>query len=101
MKASGRRGGGATRGLVATTVEAMPNPTPTHCVLLTLLATLPALLAVARTASKGQIGARGVVLPAVAHTALSAFAFGWHVHEKFLIVALLPLALLALSLIHI
>ena len=96
MKASGREGGGATRGVVETQIEYLPAPGPLHCALLTLLAAAPALLAAARTAST-QSGARGIALPALAHACLAAFAFGWHVHEKFLIVALVPLAFLALG----
>ncbi|KAH8046558.1 dolichyl pyrophosphate Man9GlcNAc2 alpha-1,3-glucosyltransferase [Aureococcus anophagefferens] len=89
MKASGREGGGETRGVVETQIEYLPAPGPLHCALLTLLAAAPALLAAARTAST-QSGARGIALPALAHACLAAFAFGWHVHEKFLIVALVP-----------
>ena len=96
LKVRGAGGGGATRGLVATSIEALPSPTPAHCAALTLLAAAPAVLAVCRTA-RAQRGADGVALPAAAHAALAAFAFGWHVHEKFLIVALVPLALLALG----
>jgi alpha-1,3-glucosyltransferase len=87
-------GAGATRGLVETAVEVLPRPGPKACALLTILAGLPAVYAAARAAPASM---RRLTYPCVAHAALAAFAFGWHVHEKFLLVALMPLALLALE----
>ncbi|KAJ8612376.1 hypothetical protein CTAYLR_007942 [Chrysophaeum taylorii] len=91
LRAAGGGGGGgnvvgSTRGRVdaeAGGMAALPQPTPLVCAILTLIAMAPALAA----------SRAGDPLKAAFHCALSAFIFGWHVHEKFALVALLPLAM--------
>lgn len=67
--------------------RALPNITPLVCTTLILATLAPALLAVATDGRKSHVLPR-----AVAHAALSVFVFGWHVHEKAVLVALIPLA---------
>lgn len=77
-------GVGSTRGRVdgeAGGILALPQPTPAICFGLCALAMSPALKKC------------GNPTLALFHCALSAFIFGWHMHEKFAIVALLPLAI--------
>lgn len=69
----------------------LPNPSPAICTLLSLIVTLPTLIGLFRYPA-GLRFARAVVL-----AALASFLFGWHVHEKNILVALLPLAALAPS----
>lgn len=66
---------------------ALPNPNPALCASLLLALLVPALL---RLTSRP----RRLVI-AVVYSALAAFVVGWHVHEKAVLVPLLPLAVLA------
>lgn len=64
----------------------LPNPTPLVC------ATLVAMLSVhAAFASGGVTGRTGALVGCVV-AAVCAFEFGWHVHEKAVLVGLIPLA---------
>lgn len=67
----------------------LPNPTPLVCATLVLLFSLHAVFASGRVAGRSGITVGCVV------AALGAFEFGWHVHEKALLVGLIPLAGLA------
>ncbi|KAJ8905735.1 hypothetical protein NDN08_002240 [Rhodosorus marinus] len=83
----------STRGLIgfAEPFVIMPNPSPLGSLCMTILAMLPALFYLAL--NKGD--RRTKLLIAVSHSFLSAFVFGWHVHEKALLLAILPLCFVA------
>ena len=67
----------------------IPNPTPLQCVLLVSLSLTPSLLLhLARKTRESLLLAAGV-------SALSTFLFGWHIHEKAIIPALIPIAFLS------
>ena len=70
-------------------------PNPTFSPELQAKTTARGVYAAARASNAAA--ARRLTYPCAAHAALAAFCFGWHVHEKFLLVALMPLALLALE----
>lgn len=69
----------------------LPNPTPSTCFTLLIISTTPILIHLANTPSKVNL------LHAIVITALSSVLFGWHVHEKALLIALLPLSLLVVA----
>ncbi|XP_060663803.1 probable dolichyl pyrophosphate Glc1Man9GlcNAc2 alpha-1,3-glucosyltransferase [Drosophila nasuta] len=71
----------------------LPNITPGTTFVLTLLFMLPILLKLFLSKTKEQ--ARLVFLRAVVLCACSSFMFGWHVHEKAILMCLIPLCLLA------
>lgn len=69
----------------------LPNPTPSICFTLLVISTTPILIHLANSPSKVNL------LHAIVITALSSVLFGWHVHEKALLIALLPLSLLVIA----
>ncbi|XP_029174569.1 probable dolichyl pyrophosphate Glc1Man9GlcNAc2 alpha-1,3-glucosyltransferase [Nylanderia fulva] len=70
----------------------LPTPTPIVTFLLTFLAILPALwcLLCKKSYMNSKYFIRCTVL-----CALSSFMFGWHVHEKAILTAIIPLCVLA------
>ncbi|XP_037071401.1 probable dolichyl pyrophosphate Glc1Man9GlcNAc2 alpha-1,3-glucosyltransferase [Pollicipes pollicipes] len=81
-----------TGGLVQETSHALlPTVPPTATFLLSGAAMLPALVACWRRPAD-----TAAFLRALVQCALGSFLFGWHVHEKALLLAVVPLAVLAL-----
>ncbi|XP_057677322.1 probable dolichyl pyrophosphate Glc1Man9GlcNAc2 alpha-1,3-glucosyltransferase isoform X2 [Corythoichthys intestinalis] len=70
----------------------LPSVTPFATLLCTLLSMLPALASIWQRPR----GARGF-LRCLLLCALASFMFGWHVHEKAVLIAVLPLSLLAVE----
>ncbi|KAH8386776.1 hypothetical protein KR093_002438 [Drosophila rubida] len=71
----------------------LPNITPETTFLLTLVFMLPILMKLFLTKTRDQ--ARLLMMRAVVLCACSSFVFGWHVHEKAILMCLIPLSLLA------
>ncbi|XP_061904805.1 probable dolichyl pyrophosphate Glc1Man9GlcNAc2 alpha-1,3-glucosyltransferase [Entelurus aequoreus] len=70
----------------------LPSVTPSVTLVCTLLSILPAVASIWRRPR----GARGF-LRCLLLCALGSFMFGWHVHEKAILMAILPLSLLAVE----
>ncbi|XP_036444025.1 probable dolichyl pyrophosphate Glc1Man9GlcNAc2 alpha-1,3-glucosyltransferase [Colossoma macropomum] len=70
----------------------LPSVSPLMTLICTLLSILPVLLSMWRRPN----GARGF-LRCMVICALGSFMFGWHVHEKAILMAILPLSLLAVE----
>ncbi|CAN9501258.1 unnamed protein product [Ophioblennius macclurei] len=70
----------------------LPSVSPSVTLLCTLLSILPALASIWRRPR----GARGF-LRCLLICALGSFLFGWHVHEKAILLAILPLSFLAVE----
>uniref|UniRef100_A0A4W3JW64 Alpha-1,3-glucosyltransferase n=1 Tax=Callorhinchus milii TaxID=7868 RepID=A0A4W3JW64_CALMI len=70
----------------------LPSVTPFATLVCTLLSIMPAVLHLWRSPR----GAKGF-LQCLILCALGSFLFGWHVHEKAILMALLPLSLLAVE----
>ncbi|XP_071369653.1 dolichyl pyrophosphate Glc1Man9GlcNAc2 alpha-1,3-glucosyltransferase, partial [Centroberyx affinis] len=70
----------------------LPSVSPSVTLLCTLLAILPAVFSIWRRPR----GARGF-LRCLVLCALGSFLFGWHVHEKAVLLAILPLSILAVE----
>jgi len=66
----------------------LPSITPGVTFILTVLAMLPALVWVWRSPHKPWVGVRAAVL-----CGFVSFMFGWHVHEKAILMVILPLSL--------
>jgi alpha-1,3-glucosyltransferase len=82
-----------TAGIVGDDEHSMlPSITPLLTIMLTVLSMLPALIKVWCHPNDFDGFVRSVVL-----CAFSSFLFGWHVHEKAIILILVPLSLLAVS----
>jgi len=87
-----------TSGLVGrVSMAVLPDITPAIAAGLAVLAIIPALVAtaVAAAPASGGRSRTWVFEKALAHVGLSAFFFGWHTHEKAILVAILPLGLIA------
>ncbi|XP_059208380.1 probable dolichyl pyrophosphate Glc1Man9GlcNAc2 alpha-1,3-glucosyltransferase [Centropristis striata] len=70
----------------------LPSVTPSITLICTLLSILPAVVSIWRRPR----GARGF-LRCLLLCALGSFMFGWHVHEKAILIAILPLSILAVE----
>ncbi|XP_077402825.1 dolichyl pyrophosphate Glc1Man9GlcNAc2 alpha-1,3-glucosyltransferase [Vanacampus margaritifer] len=70
----------------------LPSVTPSVTVICTLLSILPALASI-WWRPRGADG----FLRCLLVCALASFTFGWHVHEKAILIAILPLSLLAVE----
>ncbi|XP_050330719.1 probable dolichyl pyrophosphate Glc1Man9GlcNAc2 alpha-1,3-glucosyltransferase isoform X1 [Bactrocera neohumeralis] len=70
----------------------LPNITPRTTFVLTLLFMLPILIKLFAYTSKSE--SKATFLRAVVICSCSSFMFGWHVHEKAILMCLLPLCLL-------
>ena len=80
----------ATRGKVEDTVFlVLPTITPAHTLVLTLLSILPAVYIVVKNPTY-----RGFLMSLVL-CGYGSFMFGWHVHEKAILLVIIPLGLLA------
>lgn len=80
-----------TRGLVGDTAFAvLPEITPRHTFILTIASQLPALAKLFFQPSSDNF------LGALTLTAYSSFLFGWHVHEKAILLVIIPFLLLCL-----
>lgn len=65
----------------------LPNPIPATCTAILLALLIPVLIVLVKRPTK--------FLPAIVYTALASFLVGWHVHEKAILIPLLPLAVFA------
>jgi alpha-1,3-glucosyltransferase len=82
-----------TRGLVGdTSFAVLPDITPRHTFILSIVSQVPPLLKLFFQPAKILDN----FLPALTLTAYSSFLFGWHVHEKAILLVLLPFTLLCL-----
>ncbi|XP_039313304.1 probable dolichyl pyrophosphate Glc1Man9GlcNAc2 alpha-1,3-glucosyltransferase [Solenopsis invicta] len=70
----------------------LPTPTPIVTFLLTFIAMLPALWSL--LCKKPYMNSKNLVR-CIILCALSSFMFGWHVHEKAILTAIIPLCVLA------
>uniref|UniRef100_A0AAY5K2P4 Alpha-1,3-glucosyltransferase n=1 Tax=Esox lucius TaxID=8010 RepID=A0AAY5K2P4_ESOLU len=70
----------------------LPSVSPSATLICTLVSILPAVLSIWRCPR----GARGF-LRCLVVCALCSFMFGWHVHEKAILMAILPLSVLAVE----
>ncbi|KAF3840500.1 hypothetical protein F7725_006362 [Dissostichus mawsoni] len=70
----------------------LPSVTPPVTLLCTVLSILPALVSLWRRPRSAQSFLRCLLL-----CSLGSFLFGWHVHEKAVLLAILPLSLLAVQ----
>lgn len=79
-----------TSGHIYTTApfSILPNPTPFHCLILTTISIIPSLIVHYHRLSPQTL------LLSLSISSLSAYMFGWHVHEKAIIPCLLPLIFL-------
>lgn len=86
-----------SKGLVEEAEHAfLPSITPLITVILTLVFIMPCLVDLwfwPRALTEKYLGNQ--FLRSVVFTSLTSFMFGWHVHEKAILMAILPLALLA------
>ncbi|KAK6975359.1 glycosyl transferase [Biomphalaria glabrata] len=92
MTADNVQSGSMTSGLVQEyNHTALPSIPPGFCFLLVIFGMLPVLLSLWDQRTKVSF-VRSVVL-----CGLTSYLFGWHVHEKAILLAIIPLALLTLN----
>jgi len=90
-------GSGLTSGLLPRnrdqiTFSVLPEVTPFSCFILTLLSIAPMLLTVWKEP-------RGKEIQGFYICSLSSFIFGYHVHEKAILISLIPLTVLGIGLV--
>ncbi|KAL3941895.1 MAG: hypothetical protein SGBAC_003820 [Bacillariaceae sp.] len=69
-------------------ISYLPEPTPLVCAVLTFISQLPALIVASTRRSNVKL------IQAMVCCSLSSFMLAWHVHEKAIMTALIPLTLL-------
>ncbi|CAJ1958852.1 unnamed protein product [Cylindrotheca closterium] len=69
-------------------ISHLPEPTPLVCAVLMFVSQLPALIVASTRRSNVKL------IQAVVYCSLCSFMFAWHVHEKAIMTALIPLTLL-------
>ncbi|KAJ3442308.1 dolichyl pyrophosphate glc1man9glcnac2 alpha-13-glucosyltransferase-related [Anaeramoeba flamelloides] len=86
-----------TRGVVGDLDEhvILPTVTPLMTAVITLLALTPLIKVLIDTKSPSFLKTKIIFIESIAYAALSSFMFGWHVHEKAILMASIPLCLLA------
>ena len=88
----------STGGLVHTVEHiVLPSVPPFITFVLTFLSMVPCLLVIFFRTSKTLNGQFNQFLQAIILCSLSSFLFGWHVHEKAILMAILPFTLLAFT----
>ncbi|XP_047234273.1 probable dolichyl pyrophosphate Glc1Man9GlcNAc2 alpha-1,3-glucosyltransferase isoform X1 [Girardinichthys multiradiatus] len=70
----------------------LPSISPSITLVCTLLSVLPAVVSIWRRPRSNRAFLRCLLL-----CALGSFMFGWHVHEKAILIAILPLSILAVE----
>jgi alpha-1,3-glucosyltransferase len=89
--------GGMTGGLVGgdQSFYVLPNVLPIHTMVLTVASMLPIIFKLFSIRDKSAL--RTQLVPALVLIGLCSFMFGWHVHEKAILMVILPLSLIALE----
>ncbi|KAI9096139.1 glycosyl transferase [Phlyctochytrium arcticum] len=91
LRVSGKLPGsavGMTRGIVGdTSFVVLPEVQPGHALILTVISQLPVLWKLWRAPTPSNF------VTALVFSSYSSFLFGWHVHEKAILMVLIPLAL--------
>ena len=72
-------------------IQSLPEPTPFVCAFLLLFSILPGMVILSRLPTKRKL------MQAVVYTSLCSFMLAYHVHEKAILTALIPLSLLVES----
>ncbi|KAJ2260414.1 glycosyl transferase [Coemansia sp. RSA 376] len=87
----------STRGLVGdTSFAVLPDIPPIATFIATLLAQIPAYVVLIRKGSKKRRGPQRLI-QSVVLCAYASYMFGWHVHEKAILLILVPLGLLTVA----
>jgi len=72
-------------------IISLPEPTPAVCAILLLISILPGMWIICRSPTKNRL------IQTVVYTSLCSFMLAYHVHEKAILTALIPLTLLVES----